>query len=542
MTPPPTRTLRLAALLLAILSFQDYAAATGPLRLGGDERILILAPHPDDESIAAGGLIQEALALDAPVRVCFFTMGDNNEISFLFTRKHPVLMPGAVRSMGALRQNEALAATAQLGLSSNDVVFLGYPDYGTLDIWNHHWRAVPPFRSMLTRVTAVPYKRALTPGSAYAGEDIVDDLTEVIRDFRPTHVALSHPADHNVDHRALYLFARVALWNLEAEGIAPEILAFPVHFTQWPEPRHYHPLRPGAPPHFLDEEIGWMEYALAPFQISNKLAAIQRHHSQYLYSSGYLDSFARKSELFGDFRDISLPGGSGSAVLAEDDLSQFRPDEEFLQELASPSGPESALADQRAAESADLGEQDNDFLRRAISGDGTHLILSFRFQKPLSRFATLSVSLFGYRADTPFGEMPKIALELTPRKIVAVKDLDASLPAHSIDRVEGDADEIALRVPFSLLGDPERILTGAHLSKGSLPVDWVAWRAIDLSGAPPPAPPAAPSRKPPAPPEPVVPSAVEPPPPEKPAPLMPRVNLPRKTLPERTEANEPVLW
>ena len=41
-------------------------------------------------------------------------MGDNNELAFLLTRKHPVLMPGAVRAMGSMRQEEALAATAQL--------------------------------------------------------------------------------------------------------------------------------------------------------------------------------------------------------------------------------------------------------------------------------------------------------------------------------------------------------------------------------------------------------------------------------------------
>ena len=35
-----------------------------PLLLGGEEdRLLVLAPHPDDEVIGAGGLIQEAVEL-----------------------------------------------------------------------------------------------------------------------------------------------------------------------------------------------------------------------------------------------------------------------------------------------------------------------------------------------------------------------------------------------------------------------------------------------------------------------------------------------
>ena len=117
----------LAASLLAGAAPAKAAADREPLLLGDDERILVLAAHPDDETLAAGGLIQEARALDLPVRVCFFTMGDNNEIAALFTRRHPALAPGPLRASGQLRQNEALAAATQLGLSAEDVVFLLKP-------------------------------------------------------------------------------------------------------------------------------------------------------------------------------------------------------------------------------------------------------------------------------------------------------------------------------------------------------------------------------------------------------------------------------
>ena len=586
----PFRAILCAALLLA----GPAARAAAPFLLGGEERLLILAPHPDDETLATGGLIQEALALDIPVRLCFFTMGDNNEIAFLFTRKHPVLMPGAVRTLGTLRQNEALAAATQLGLATNEVVFLGYPDTGTLAIWNRHWRTVPPFRSMLTRATAVPYPRALTPGSAYAGEDILDDLEEFIRDFRPTHVFVSHPADHNVDHRALYLFTRVALWDLVSEDILPDILPGPVHFTQWPEPRRYHPLSPAFPPHFLDQQIAWREFSLAPFQVTNKLAALRRHHSQYLYSAPYLDSFVRKSELFGDFPVLRLPSGNGAAAIEEEDDSQFRPDEDLFRELARQSDQWTAIAEQNDAETANLNDHDNDFLGRDIAGDGTNLVLAFTFQRPVVLPVSLSVAVFGYRAGTPFGEMPKLAIEATPAKIVDILDLDEKLPADSVGLESASGDEIVLRIPYALLGDPDRILVGARLTKGSLPVDWVPWRVIDLGSVPagevaPAAPAEAPEALPP-PPESKPPEAKPPekpkpakeklakakpprskprpkppaPPPEpevappaapatapavdaapasaKPAPLVPRVNLPRKPVPENTEANEPVMW
>ena len=48
------------------------------LRMTAKDRLLILAPHPDDESLATGGLIQRAVKAGAKVRVLFATDGDNN--------------------------------------------------------------------------------------------------------------------------------------------------------------------------------------------------------------------------------------------------------------------------------------------------------------------------------------------------------------------------------------------------------------------------------------------------------------------------------
>jgi len=566
----------LVAGLLAVAPARAPAAAREPLLLGDDERLLVFAPHPDDETLAAGGLIQEALALDLPVRVCFFTMGDNNEIASLFTRRHPVLMPGPARSAGLRRQNEALAAAASLGLASNDVVFLGYPDSGTLDVWNHHWRALPPYRSPLTKANGVPYDAALTPGSAYAGEDILDDLDEVLRDFRPTHVFVPHPADHNVDHRAMNLFVRVALWNLAADGGgAPAVLAYPAHFVQWPVPRGFRPDVPAEPPTFLAAEA-WQEYALAPFQASNKLAALRRHHSQFLRAAPYFESFARKTELFAPLADLAFPGGVGAADLPERDDTQFRPDGDLLRDVAQSDSYWNDVAGQYDSEAKELADLDNDFLQRACAGDGVALTVSCRFRRPVAPAATLSIRLFGHRADAPFGDLPKIEIEIGPQDHLVVCDLNRKLPSDSIQLIPGGAAERTVRVPYALLGQPEKILVGAHLVKGTLPIDETPWVALDLAGAPLPDAPApapapdfplaaaTPAAEPPAPaPEPPAQAdppasapVVEPPADESRAPapngafaiptppptLAPRVHLPRRSIPEKTEANEPVVW
>lgn len=101
--------LLLAGVLLLALSAcpRDAAGEWPPLStlvLKQGDRILVLAPHPDDEVLGCGGILQEAAGRGLPLRVAFLTNGDNNELSFILYRKHPVLMPGAVRGMGEMRR------------------------------------------------------------------------------------------------------------------------------------------------------------------------------------------------------------------------------------------------------------------------------------------------------------------------------------------------------------------------------------------------------------------------------------------------------
>ncbi len=216
---------------------QPLVEASLPIKptLGQDDRILVFAPHPDDETLGCAGVIQEAVAMKLPVRIVWLTYGDNNEWSFMMYRRRFVLMPGSVREMGEVRHDEGVAAAKVLGVEPDQLAFLGYPDFGTLTIWYRHWANQPPLESMLTRVTKVPYANAFRPGAPYKGEDILHDIETNLREFKPTKVFVSHPSDHNVDHQALYLFTRVALWDLESE-MCPEVYPYLVHFAHWPVP------------------------------------------------------------------------------------------------------------------------------------------------------------------------------------------------------------------------------------------------------------------------------------------------------------------
>lgn len=445
-----------AILLCAVMGRSDDLAWPA-MMFSPTDRIMVLAPHPDDEVIATGGIIQQALKQELPIHVVFYTYGDNNEWAFTVYRGHPVFMPRSMQGMGMIRHGEALQADAVLGLSPTNLTFLGYPDFGTLIIWNAHWGDQLPFRSMLTRVTAVPYTNAFRCGAPYKGEEILSDLESVIRDFKPTKIFVSHPGDHNPDHRSLYLFTRVALWDLEKE-LQPEIVPFLVHYKKWPQPQGYHPDVTLVPPDLFEDTVQWKNLALARPNVAVKHEAIRMHASQYAVSAAYLDSFVRPNELFGDFPTRPLQQADTNQPVAmeneseQDDVPELLTDEE----RASYIGIET----------------------RSMSLEDDKVVLVMELSRPLARQVEFSASFFGYRSDKPFGEMPKIRVNVG---VTAMNVLDQTrrLPADSCE-VSRHAKTITIKVPLALLGNPQKLLTSARTKLGQVPMDWTSWRVLEV--------------------------------------------------------------
>ena len=56
--------------------------AASDLSLTEQDKVLILAPHPDDEAIGTAGVIQKAVQLGSPLKILYLTHGDNNELAF----------------------------------------------------------------------------------------------------------------------------------------------------------------------------------------------------------------------------------------------------------------------------------------------------------------------------------------------------------------------------------------------------------------------------------------------------------------------------
>src|SRR5262249_30476859 len=97
-------------------------------------RVMLFAPHPDDESLATGIYLQRAIAAGAAMRVVYATDGEKNCWPQRVLERKVWLREKDRRRWGVRRRNEALNALQILGIRRSDVRFLSLPDQGITDL------------------------------------------------------------------------------------------------------------------------------------------------------------------------------------------------------------------------------------------------------------------------------------------------------------------------------------------------------------------------------------------------------------------------
>lgn len=108
--------LRIAACRSISRMLRIRAHELSPSTLG---RVLVVAPHPDDESLGCGGTIARLTRLRMDVRIAVVTDGRASHPG------HPIHDPDQI---AAMRRGEVELAAMRLGVSASELRFLGYED------------------------------------------------------------------------------------------------------------------------------------------------------------------------------------------------------------------------------------------------------------------------------------------------------------------------------------------------------------------------------------------------------------------------------
>lgn len=303
--------LAVAGLWLGGVILQGAVAPVGrlpelQLDVSAVTRLLVLAPHPDDEAIAAAGLIQRVLAAGGAVRVVMLTSGDGfpEGVEAADRIRHPTAAD--YRQYGRLRERETEDALAHLGSGRAHPVFLGFPDGGLCPLASKYLSFMSPY----TRRVSPPATEQIVRGVIYRGSDLRRELEWNFVDFNPSIVVLPHSEDEHPDHCSTYIFTREAMKQLARDHgrRPPRLLHYLVHYTDWPPLNDLSESSPLAPPEdFPSAEGQWRTLTLTPAEAAAKAHALFLYHSQMIVIGRFLRAFARNNELFLEGTPASSP-------------------------------------------------------------------------------------------------------------------------------------------------------------------------------------------------------------------------------------------
>jgi len=222
----------------------------GDVTLPGPEQVvLVFSPHPDDETIAAGGYIATSVMEGATVKVVLVTDGSKGPLNNTNSR-----------------YQEFKKALGVLGVPESDLIFLGLPD-GTL--------------------------------SRRDRELLSESLWEQIDKYNPDFILYPDPRDDHPDHSTVGSIIQQILTEDPLYRIA---YSYIVHFRMfYPQPRGYSPQLYLLPPlGLIDFDNAWERFMLSDEIQDLKQEAIYAYTSQLRNPilRPLLLSSIRKNELF----------------------------------------------------------------------------------------------------------------------------------------------------------------------------------------------------------------------------------------------------
>jgi LmbE family N-acetylglucosaminyl deacetylase len=188
-----------------------FLAVAGLPSVASARTIMVFAPHPDDETLIAAGVMRAAVTSGASVKVVVVTNGDASGVS-----------------EGLRREGESVAAAQVLGITEQNVIFLGYPTLSMRDIYN----APSPTQVFTSAAgqTSTYGNRGLggmdyhsyrfgSPGP-YNHVTVSQDIQDLLTTYLPDEIYTLTNFDTHPDHQATALFVTEALVSLKRSGVA----------------------------------------------------------------------------------------------------------------------------------------------------------------------------------------------------------------------------------------------------------------------------------------------------------------------------------
>jgi LmbE family N-acetylglucosaminyl deacetylase len=231
---------------------------------------MLIAPHPDDESLACGVMLQQAVRAGAAVRVIYVTDGDNNPWPQRFLERKWHLNEIARKRWARLRRAEARAALRVLGVSPLHAHFLGWPDQGLTELLMRDCRSRQ------------------------------EHLATIIAEWAPTDLLLPSATDTHPDHNAVAVLVRLAMLTLGSPDISA--WSYVVH---------------GRNASFL-KDAGQVQQTKT--EIVRKKMAIRRHKTQLSLSQRRFLRYAARPEQLLKLEQLekNLPPGPIHSISASD--------------------------------------------------------------------------------------------------------------------------------------------------------------------------------------------------------------------------------
>lgn len=276
---------------------------SGP-ELTANDRVLIIAPHPDDESLACAGVIGRCVENNIPVQVIIMNNGDGYRRAIELFFKNTAPESADFQRLGEVRYKESLSALGLLGLDPKNIHFLSYPDGGTSSLFDQNW----DYDSLLLGLngkTDADYSFAYEKDAPYCGANVDKNLKEIIERFRPTIIFFPDPQDDQHDHWATSAFVEYALTQADYHG---KELTYLVHKGfDWPLPWSYAPMLSLFPPMELRHfDAKWLKFPLNKREEVQKHRAVNKYISQKDLMEPFLEAFVRKNELFAFYPNIKV--------------------------------------------------------------------------------------------------------------------------------------------------------------------------------------------------------------------------------------------